>query len=115
MSLITVDYGTVGGGDKVATGDLTVSSTTGTYSEVIGFKPKQLMVSSTGSNTLVWYYNEDVSTSQYKYNSSSTNTNLSLNQSGASHSNELCSIDNDGFTVNQCTNGYQNLHYIAIG
>lgn len=102
-----------GGGDKVANGTWT-QSTTDRTKITLGFKPKYVAIqaSAGSSSTNMIVYNADISTTSFKYataNVYATDSNLGTSTNGV-----LYSIDNDGFTMNKSGSAIV-LDYMAIG
>lgn len=102
-----------GGGEKVANGTWT-QSTTDRTKITLGFKPKYLAIqaSAGSSSTNMIVYNIDVSPTSFKFASQGTYaTDLNF---GSSTGSTLYSIDNDGFTMNKSSSAIS-LEYMAIG
>ena len=101
---------------KVASGCVTLS-TSGMTKVVTGFKPKYLALTqgrtnTVSGNTLMMVYNENYSTTKFKFSSASVySSDVSL---GGSTGNRLYSIDNDGFTITKSGDGRAE-DYFAIG
>ncbi len=109
MAKAQLNFGEIGGSGKQVHGSLTI---TGAQTKDIscGFKPKQLIVGFNGA----WVYDEDVSTSQYKY-SNSTNWSTQNLKDTTGMSFCLYDITNDGFRFYNAGTYTLYLEYIAIG
>lgn len=96
------------GSGEYAHGTFTTSAST-TTKITLGFKPKTLSLMI--ANNLN-YYDESISTTQFKLATPSTNmTNVNL---GNTTAGRLATIDNDGFTANK-TSSAVNCYYHAVG
>ena len=99
------------GGGKVASGDLTLSTTTVTPIP-LDFVPKQLIVVFK-DNPLYFSYNEDESTTQYRYYSNANR--WLLKNFGWTTSNQLLKDASGNFSVDIGTTGYLSARYVAYG
>lgn len=104
----------VGGYGASASGEYEVSTTEQTTID-IGFKPKYLAIQAApgGTTSVMMIYNEDFSTTTYKYATSSSyaqNRNLNTDTTGS----RLYSINENGFTVCPTTTVIA-FSYFAVG
>lgn len=105
MSIIKVDYGTVGGGGiKAAKGVITASdwngtSTTSTVSVTgLGFKPKHVSVFGDSTYKCAYVYDENVSTTNYSGAQGAASANFNPMTTNGFYG-QFSSIDDDGFTL----------------
>ena len=100
--------GTSTSGGKYAHGSFSTSTSAKTKI-TLGFKPKTVALMVVNN---LHYYDETISTTQYKFATPSTNlTNLNL---GNTTAGRLTSIDDDGFSVNK-TSSVLACYYHAVG
>jgi len=108
------------GGGNISSGTYTASSSN-SQTIVCGFKPKKIFYyADMGTNLyLICTYDEDISntTMLASYKTSSSSYGVGVYTIGASNSNILNSVNNDGFTVRPVLSAYngKTINYTAIG
>ena len=113
MSIIKVDYGSVGGGNPTKTGSFSGSSTT--YKLTLDFKPKQICIYRGDGTVWIMSYDENYSTTKY-YKCVGSSSSVPNIGTGATNFH-LASIDDDGVTLSFKDSTYAgyNWFYYAIG
>lgn len=102
-----------GGGDKVATGSDSWSTSSQTTIS-LGFVPKKFYLYTTSNSLFVSIYDEDYSTTKARYISSSTSLEYSLGT--GDKNNYIYAINNDGTVVfNKTASSGRTYVYVAIG
>lgn len=107
-----------GGGENVAIGTFTGSSSSNTK-VTLGFKPKKLCYYGdwTSAKKLMVEYDEDISTTTVLAGYRTSSNGFNQYTIGATNSNIPNSIDNDGFTIRPVLSDFNGLtiSYFAIG
>lgn len=109
MALFPCNVG--GGGTQYASGTFT-STTTNTTKCTCGFQPTYIAVFDPVTRNCN-IYNADYNSSQYMYGSANGTSLKNLPSTGT---NELASIDNDGFTMNKWGSAAgRTVYWFAVG